>query len=219
MTVKPADLLESVRRELAPAQGGNLLVPLVAQGRLPRERIAWLAAEEHRIVRSDRRSFLQLAARFPEPPVGDFFIALAQGEDLALGKLTGLAAALGWSERDVEAYEPRPGCQAYAHYMAWMALNGASPDVVVALVANFAAWGGYCRAVAEGLRRHYGLGDEAVGFFDFFGTPVPEFEQQTLAVVQASVGPAGPSEPARRMARVVQAYELSFWNTLAEGVE
>jgi hypothetical protein len=219
MTGQSADVLESVRSDLAPAEGGNRLVPLVAEGRLPRERIAWLAAEEYRIGHSDRRSFLQLAARFPEPPTSDFFIALAQSETVALAKLIDLAAALGWSVQDIEAYEPRPGCQAYAHYVAWMALNGARPDVVVALVANFAAWGGYCRAIAEGLRRHYGLADEAVGFFDLFATPVPEFEEQALAVVQANVGAGGPPQSARRMARAVQAYELSFWNTLAEGVE
>lgn len=217
MVMEPADVLESVRQDLAPA-GDNRLVPLVAAGRLPRERVAWLAAEESRVVRSDRRAFLQLAARFPEPPVGDFFAGLAQSESLALGKLAGLTAALGWSERDVEAYDPRPGCQAYAHYVTWLALNGACADVVVALVANFAAWGGYCREIAEGLRRHYGMDNEAVGFFDMFATPVAEFEQQTLAVVRASVGSDGPSESARRMAKMVQAYELWFWNTLAEGV-
>ncbi len=219
MTRQPADALESVRSELAPAEGGNRLVPLVAEGRLPRERIAWLAAEESRIAHSDRRSFLQLAARFPEPPAGEFFAGLAQGESLALAKLTDLAAALGWSAADIDAYEPQPGCQAYAHYVAWMALNGARPDVVIALVANFAAWGGYCRAIADGLRRHYDLADEAVGFFDLFATPAPELEQQALAVVQASIGTGGPSQSARRMARLVQAYELSFWNTLAEGVD
>jgi TENA/THI-4/PQQC family len=217
MTGQPADVLESLRGELAPVAGGNRLVPLIASGALPRERIAWLAAEEYRIVHSDRRSFIHLAARFPDPPAADFFIGLAQGESLALARLIDLAAALGWSVPDLEAYEPRPGCQAYAHYVAWMALNGTQPDVIVALVANFAAWGGYCQAIADGLRRHYGLADEAVGFFDMFATPAPAFEEQTRAVVRSSVGPDGPSESARRMARALQACELSFWNTLAEG--
>jgi hypothetical protein len=219
MSGQPADILAAVRAELAPAEGSNRLVPLVTEGRLPRERIAWLAAEEYRIGRSDRRSFLHMAARFPEPPTGDFFVGLAQSENIALGKLVDLAAAVGWSVRDLEEYEPRPGCQAYAHYVAWMALNGAQSDVVIALVANFAAWGSYCGAVADGLRRHYGLTGEALGFLDMFAIPVPEFEEQTLAVVQANTGPGAPAESARRMARHVQAYELSFWNTLAEGVE
>ena len=90
---------------------------------------------------------------------------------------------------------------------------------MIALVANFAAWGGYCGAVADGLRRHYGLTGEALGFLDMFAAPVPEFEEQTLAVVRANAGTGVPSAPARRMARQVQAYELSFWNTLAEGAD
>src|SRR4051812_14039411 len=83
----PVDLLQMVRRQLAPAEGGNRLVPLVAEGRLPRERLAALAGEEYRIIPSDRRSLLVLAARFPQPPAVDFFVGLAQGESLALSHL------------------------------------------------------------------------------------------------------------------------------------
>ncbi|HYY79239.1 MAG TPA: transcriptional regulator [Actinomycetes bacterium] len=210
--------LDTVRRELAPAEGANRLVPLVAEGRLPRERLAALAGEEYRIIASDRRSFLVLAARFPEPPAVDFFTGLAQGESLALPMLLTFAAALGQSEKDLRAYEPKAGCQAYAAHVAWLALNGGQGDVALALVANFAAWGSYCAAVAEGLRRQYGLDDDACGFFDFFATPVPEVEQQALAVAEASLEGGQPPESARRQARLVQAYELMFWNTLAEGV-
>ncbi len=220
MTVSsaPLDLLSTIRRELAPAEGGNRLVPLVAEGRLPRERLAALAGEEHHIIRSDRRSFLVLAARFPEPPAVGFFTGLAHGETLALGQLMTFARALGMDAGDLGAYEPEPGCQAYAAYVAWLALNGAQGDVALALIANFGAWGSYCGAVAEALRSRYGLDDEACGFFDFFATPVPEVEQQALAVAQASVEAGAPPERARRYARLIQAYELQFWNTLAEGV-
>jgi hypothetical protein len=218
MSSTTPDALETVRRELAPAEGANRLLPLVAEGRLPRERLAALAGEEHRIIASDRRSFLLLAARFPEPPAGDFFIGLAQGESVAMEKLVTFAAALGLDEKDLRAYEPKAGCQAYPAYVAWLALNGSQGDVALALVANFAAWGSYCATVAEALRRNYGLDDEACGFFDFFATPVPEVERQALAVAEASLEAGQPPESARRHARLVQAYELMFWNTLAEGV-
>ena len=39
------------------------------------------------------------------------------------------------------------------------------------------------------------------------------------AVAQASLRAGEPPPSARRHARLVQAYELMFWNTLAEGVE
>jgi thiaminase len=212
------DLLERIRRELAPSEGENRFVPLVESGRLPRERLAALAGEEYTIIRSDRRSFLVLAARFPEPPAVDFFTGLAQGETLALSHLISFAEALGLDEGDLRAYEPQAGCQAYAAFVAWLALNGARGDVALALIANFAAWGSYCAATARALRSHYGLDDKASGFFDFFATPVPEIEEQALAVAEASVDADEPPQDARRFARLIQAYELMFWNTLAEGV-
>ena len=211
-------LLDTVRAELAPAEGANRLVPLVAEGRLPLERLAALAGEEYRIIRSDRRSFLVLAARFPEPPAVDFFVGLAQGETLAQSKLLAFAAAVGMDEAALEAYDPRPGCQAYPAYVAWLALNGSQADAALSLVANFAAWGAYCGAVADGLRRHYHLDEEAVGFFDFFATPAPEVEEQAGAVARASLHGGQLPPSTRRHARLVQAYELLFWNTLAEGI-
>jgi thiaminase len=214
----PHDLLERIRRELAPAEGGNRLVPLVTEGRLPRERLTALAGEEYHIIRSDRRSFLALAARFPEPPAAEFFTGLAAGETLALGHLMDYAAGLGMDEGDLEQYEPQPGCQAYAAYVAWLALNGARGDVALAIIANFAAWGSYCEAVAKALRARYGLDDKTCAFFDFFATPVPEVEQQALAVAQASVEAGEPPQLARRYARLIQAYELDFWNTLAADI-
>ena len=212
------DLLERIRRELAPAEGTNRLVPLVTSGRLPRERLVALAGEEYSIIRSDRRSFLLLASRFPDAPAVDFFTGLAQGEAVALDHLLTFAQALGKDEGDLAGHEPQPGCQAYPAYVAWLALNGSQGDVALALIANFAAWGSYCGAVAAGLRSQYGLDEQATAFFDFFATPVPEIEQQAIAVAEAGIDAGELPEDARRYARLIQAYELMFWNTLADGV-
>lgn len=219
MTNDGPDLLEMVRRELAPAEGANRFVQLVSEGRMPVERLAAVAGEEYWIGESDRRSFLYLAARFPDPPAVDFFLGLAAVESPARTQLLRYAAALKLSEQDLQRYEQKPGCQAYASYVAWLALNASLSDVSLALVANFAAWGSYCGAVAQGLRRHYGLNDEDVEFFDFFATPAPEVEQLASAVARHSLGAASTvPDSTRRHARLVQAYELMFWNTLAEGV-
>ncbi len=45
-------------------------------------------------------------------------------------------------EAEAASYEPLPGCQAYPAYVAWLALNASPADVVLALTANFSAWGG-----------------------------------------------------------------------------
>ena len=174
--------------------------------------------EQYAIRSSDRRSFAALAARFPQPPPGDLFLALAAGEGQALGHLVEFAGALGLDEDALRAHEPDPRAQAYPAFVAWLALNGSPSDLALALVANLAAWGANCAHMAQALRDRYELDDQAVVFFDFFAQPPADFEQRTLAVLDAGLR-AGDSPPrALRAARLLQAYELLFWDALAEGI-
>lgn len=210
-------LLESVRAELAPAESENRLVPLVERGEAPPSVFGVIAAEESHIVRSDWRSMHLLASRCTELTAREFFAGLAQGEALALGKLPALAAAGGLDENALREYEPMPGCQAYPSYFSWLAVNGEPGDVIVGVVANFAAWGDYCARIAAAMREKYNLDDEACAFFDFFATPAPEVTDQAVAAVQAALDANRVDERlARRYGRLFQAYELMFWNTIAD---
>ncbi|AHH96221.1 hypothetical protein GCM10010174_44240 [Kutzneria viridogrisea] len=216
MTASARELLAAARQDLAPGEHENRLVPLIAQGTAPRAAIAALAAEQHRIIVSDWRSFLVLASRSQDPAAGSFFSDLAAGEVLALDNLKKFAAAAGLDEQALRDYRPRAGCQAYPSYLAWLALNGEPSDVVLAVVANFSAWGSYCGTVAAALREHYGFDDEGCGFFDFFATPAPGGDEAALAVVQAGLDAGRGTDQAREYGRLLQSYELMFWNTLAE---
>ncbi|MFD0488251.1 TENA/THI-4/PQQC family protein [Saccharopolyspora erythraea NRRL 2338] len=216
MTASARALLESVQQDLAPQDDDNRLVPLVRDGRAPRAVLAALAAEEHRIVASDWRSFLTLAGRATDEPTREFFAGLAQGEGVALKALPVLASALGMDREAVRAYRPQAGCQAYPAYVAWLALNAEPADAVVGVVANFAAWGQYCASIAKALRSQYGLDDDACAFFDMFASPPPEAQEQALAAVQAGIDAGRVTDAAREYGRLFQSYELMFWNTLAD---
>lgn len=217
MASSARELLESIRAELAPAESENRLVPLIERGDAPASVFGVIAGEESHIVRSDWRSLHLLASRASENTAREFFAGIAQGEGLALAKLPALAAAGGMDEEALRAYEPMAGCQAYPAYFAWLALNGESADVIVAVVANFAAWGDYCARIAAAMRNEYGLDDEACGFFDFFAAPVPDAVEQAIAAVQAGMDAGRADErAARRYGRLFQTYELMFWNTIAD---
>ncbi|SHG86330.1 thiaminase II/PqqC family protein [Streptoalloteichus hindustanus] len=218
MTRSARDLLETIRRDLTHDDDANRLVPLVAAGRAPLTVIGDLAAEQHHVISSDWRSFLALAARATTPEAREFFTGLAQGEGVALARLADLAAATGRDPEALDDHEPEPGCQGYPSYLAWLALNGDPDAVVLALTVNFAAWGGYCGALAQGLREHYGFDDKACGFFDFFATPAPDMEERALAIVQSALDAGKDLALSHRHARMLQGYELIFWNTLADRV-
>jgi hypothetical protein len=127
-----------------------------------------------------------------------------------------LRAALDLDEAAVRDHRPLPGCQAYSASVAWLALHAEPSDAVLALAVNFTAWGGYCATVAQALRAHYGFGDEACAFFDFFAAPAPDLERQVLAAVQAGLDGGLITDEAPHHGRLLQTYELMFWNTLAD---
>lgn len=215
------DVVESLRSELAPVEEAirshRFLVAL-EDGRVAQERLRAIAGEQRRVIASDRRSFAHLSARFAAPPAGRWFLSMAQGEDAALGLLEGYAAWLGLDERWLHTYEPDPRAQAYPAFVAWLALNGSASAVTLAFLANLDAWGENCARVARALRRAYHAGDDAVAFFEFFATPPSEFRTDTLQVLQASLDAGDDVHDARRAARLLQAYELSFWDALADGL-
>jgi thiaminase len=219
--ISAADLVARTRQELgatADAISGHRFLDLLRAHAVPEDRLRALAAEQHAIVSSDRRSFAQLAARFPEGRAGEFFLNLAEGEGLALAELTGLADWLGLTGEALRAYEPRPGAQAYPAYVSWLALNGSRADVALAFVANLAAWGANCAQVAAALGEVYGAGEEATAFFDFFAAPPADFEDRAGAVIDEALAAGDSPVLARRATRLLQAYELSFWDALAEGL-
>jgi hypothetical protein len=208
------DLLAGIRAAAPPA-ADNALVVAFERGSAPVSLLGVIAAEEARIVASDQRSFQHLADRAAGTPSAAFYAALVTGEGLAAAELPALAAAGGLP--DLAGYPPQAGCQAYPAYIAWLAMYGEPAAVVLALLANFAAWGSYCGRVAAALRQRYGLPAAACAFFDFFATPAPELERQGLDGVQAALDAGVDLSPAGEYARLLAGYEEMFWSTLAAG--
>ncbi|MFE7900693.1 transcriptional regulator [Streptomyces sp. NPDC057424] len=219
MTHPARDLLKTTIATLAPDPDANPLVPLIAQGTAPRTILAALALEQATVIPADRRAFELLAVRSEatDPEAQAFFTTLAAGEALAGERLTAFARACDVDEVGEASYEPQPGCQAYPAYVAWLALNASPADVVLALTANFSAWGGYCATIAKALRDHYGFTDEACAFFDLFAEPSPELDGLATAAVQAGLEAERLDENrARHYGRLLQTYEANFWSTLGE---
>ncbi|GAA1549005.1 hypothetical protein GCM10009678_34680 [Actinomadura kijaniata] len=212
------ELVARAREEISVTPFRNRFLDLLDTGRIPRERLAWLAGEEYRIVGSDRRSFALLASRQPGPPADELFLGLAQGEGQALALLQDFAAALGLSEKDLREYEPRPAAQAYPAYLAQRAAFGTAAEVALAMLANLEEWGGYCARAAEALRAHYGMDEKAVAFFRFFAESPPGFEEQATAVVAAGLAAGEDPNAVLRAARLLHAYETGFWDCLVEGL-
>ncbi|MFI8189474.1 transcriptional regulator [Streptomyces sp. NPDC085946] len=218
MTRTARELLETTTADLAPDPRANRLVPLIARGAASRDTLAALALEQHGVIAADRRSFLHLAQRASAedaPACAAFFRTLAEGEEVAGERLTAFARACGVDRERAAAYTPLPGCQAYPAYVAWLALNAGPSDAVLALTANFSAWGGYCATISEALRTRYGFPDASRAFFDLFAEPSPDLEGKAEAAVQEGLDTGRLDEHlSHRYGSLLQTYEAMFWTAL-----
>ncbi|MFC7310175.1 hypothetical protein ACFQVC_38935 [Streptomyces monticola] len=194
----------------------NRYLDLLESGRLPKEQLRALAGELYHLVSSDRRSFALAATRFPDPAGADLFLTLTQGETEALRLLLDFASELGLEEKELREYEPQPLTQAYPAFLTRTALFGTRSDLALALLANVADSGAAYTRAADALQSSYGFGDTAVAHFRYFAATPQELLDQAAATMAA--GLAGGDDPAQaiRTARMVHAYEETFWATLAD---
>lgn len=212
-------LVDELRGELAEVEDQIRNHPYLAaleEGQVSLDNLRAFAGEQYTIIRSDLRSTALLVARFGATPSGEFFRGIMEGEVLALDLLLDFAEALGLDEAALAAYEPRPGAQAYPAYVAWLALYGSEAEVAAAFLANFPVFGENTGRMGAALRSQYGLTAEETAFFDFFAGPIPDFECNALAAIEAGLEHGAEPRLIKRAARLLQAYEKLFWDTVAE---
>jgi thiaminase len=209
--------IKAAQQQISEHAAPNRFVDMLEAGQVPKEKLRWLAGELYRLVLSDQRSFALVASRFPATPSGDLFLAMADGERQALRLLIDFAAALGMNEDELRAYEPMPLTQAYPACLTQTSLYGSRSDIAMALLANVEESGGCSSRVADALQSEYGFEDQAVAHFRFFGDTPQELLDQATATLASGLSEGDDLAAAVRTARMVQAYEIVFWNTLADG--
>ena len=210
----PAVVLKTAQDQLTPRP--NRFLARLEAGDVPAERLRDLAGELYRLVGSDRRSFAILAARFPEPPAGELYLVLAQGESEALRLLLDFARVLDVDESWLRAYEPRALAQAYPAYLTQTAVAGSRSDAALALLANVDESGRTYTRVADALRDRYGLPEEALAHFRFFADTPRELLEAAMDTVGAGLAVGDDPVAAIRCARLVHSYENLFWDSLLD---
>ncbi|HBL28466.1 MAG TPA: transcriptional regulator [Acidobacteria bacterium] len=211
---KARRLVAQIRVDLAGVENQIRNVPFVAQveaGTASLDKIAAVAAEEYSIIHSDLNSFTQMAARWDTPQGSHFFGDLAFGETLALPLLLDFAGNVGLTEADLAAYEPRPAAQTYPSRVAWIASNADRASAAASFLVNFGVFGENMARVRDALVEVYGFRLDEIEFFSFFAEPIPGFEEDAIEVIAAGLQEGACPRDVRRSARLLQAYELDFW--------
>jgi len=210
-------LSEEIRQDLQIVTEQLLRHPYVQaleEGKIGRENLRLFAGEQYNTIASDLKSVAYLVSRFGSAPSRDFFLGILQGERAAWDALLTFAHALGLSETQLREHEPLPGSHAYTCYMAWLALYASDTEIAAAYLINFPAWGQNCGRLSRILKERFGLGEKEVAFFDLFASPPATFEANALSVIQQGLDRGTEPRLIQRAARLLQAYELMYWDTL-----
>jgi len=217
--VKARALVLQIRSDLAAVEDEIRNAPFlsaVEAGTVSVEQIAAVAAEEYSIIRSDLRSFAHMAERWDTPHGSHFFGDLAEGEALALPLLLDFGTRVGLDEQALAAYEPRPKGQTFPSRVAWIAANADRASAAASFLVNFGVFGENMARMRAALISVYGFAPEDIEFFTFFAEPIPGFEEDALEVIAAGLLEGACPRDVRRSARLLQAYELDFWQAAAE---
>src|SRR6266508_2991638 len=210
-------LLNEIDKELQPVTEELLRHPYIQaleEGKIGRDNLRLFAGEQYNTIASDLKSVAHLVNRFGSAPSRDFFLGILQGERAAWDALLTFAHALGRSETELREHEPLPGSHAYTCYMAWLALYASDAEIVAAYLINFSAWGQNCGRLSRILKERFVLGEKEVDFFDLFASPPATFEANALSVIQQGLDRGTEPRLIQRAARLLQAYELMYWDTL-----
>jgi pyrroloquinoline quinone (PQQ) biosynthesis protein C len=185
-------------------------------GRVEKGKLALFAGQQCHIIESDLRSVALIVSRAESRGARDFLGGMLQGERAALEALGPFGQALGLSPEQLHAAEPLPGAFAYSAYVTWLATYGTGAEFVGAFLVNLEAWGENCGRISRALQAGYGLSGQDVAFFDLFARAPPGFEEQGLAVVEEGLGQGADPVRIRRAARLLQGFELLYWDTMWE---
>jgi hypothetical protein len=210
-------LREKIRSDLKPFEKeilGHPYLNALEGGRVPPDSLKVFAGQQHHIISSDLRSIALILSREGMRPTRHFLMNVLQGEAAALDALHAFAGALHLNVSDLEVLEPLPGAHAYCTFVAWLALYGSDAELAGAFLVNFPAWGVNCGRMRDALREKYGLAPSALVFFDLFAD-MPPFEQEAIAIIQNALDRGIPARLIHRAARMLQGYELMFWDAMA----
>jgi len=209
--------VEQIRSDLTPLEEKVLdhnYLKALEEGRLQRDQLKVFVGQQHHIISSDLRSIALILARQGMLPSRRFLMIVLQGEAAALDALHAFAGTLGLGVSDLEVLEPLPAAHAYCAFVAWLALYGSDAELAGAFLINFPAWGANCGRMRKALREKYDVAPSALVFFDLFSN-MPSFEQEALGIIQDALDRGLPARLVHRAARMLQSYELMFWDAMA----
>jgi len=211
-------LVRQIRSDLKPLEtkvSRHPYLRALKDGHVQLDSLRVFAGQQHHIISSDLRSIALILSRQGMLPSFRFLMNVLQGEAEALDRLHAFAGALGLKSPDLELFEPLPEAHAYCTFVAWLALYGSDAELVGAFLVNFPTWGTNCGRMRKALQENCSIAPSSLAFFDLFAN-MPSFEPEALGIIQNGLDRGVAARLIHRATRMLQSYELMFWDAMAD---
>jgi len=165
------------------------------------------------VISKDMESFRMVVERRDvNDATRNFFSMMAGGEEIAFNELTTkMAPKLGVTMQEMKAYKPDIKTQTYPTVMRELATGESPVPIAVACAVNFPVWGEMCGRLRDALVTNYDWTQDDVSFVNFFATPIPNFDESVMDVVESL--PHGLDyESVRQAVKGLQIGEINFWD-------
>lgn len=208
-------LISQIRSDLKPLEAKiscHAYLEALEKNRVFPDSLKMFAGQQYHIVSSDLRSIALILSRQGVLSSRRFWINVLHGETAALDALHDFAGAVGLELSD--RFEPLPAAHTYCAFVAWLALYGSNAELAAAFLVNFPTWGANCGRMRKVLDAKYDFAPSALAFFDLFAD-MPSFEKEAMRIIQNGLDRGVPERLIHRAARMLQAYELMFWDAMA----
>ncbi len=210
------ELLTKVRKELEPLNSSVLSCRFLLRaerGELTVEELRSFVGNQLYIVSHDAKSIALMAARATRAEESAYFADLAMADLEALRALEELAEELGIAGRPLNSLGIVPHAVDYTHFLAFLAAHRNPGEQAFALIVDFPVWSAACAKLLKAVKERYGL--RRTGFLELFSSVPGEVEERGLQICERYV--AEHAESMRFFARLIESYELSFWQGLGGG--
>ncbi len=208
-------LIDDTRAVLAESDDtirGHRFVVAVEKGEVDRTALHAFCGYQYQMWKSNSTAVSM--ARFEDHPYRDVFLTPPEVEAGAAREIAALAERLGMNAAVLERFEPSAEAFGYAAYKAWLICFGSAAEMACARALNLAAWGYNCGKISHGLQTHYGLSSDETHFFDGF-SGLEELEAKAAKVIDDDLRKGVEPYLITRAARLMQAYEIMFWDAMA----
>ncbi|GBC74759.1 hypothetical protein HRbin06_00066 [archaeon HR06] len=104
-----------------------------------------------------------------------------------------------------------PKAISYTHFLSFLANYKSAGVQSICLIVNLPVWSENCKRLLEAFKRNYKL--KNLGFFEIFSKPFKDLENLALNIAEKYLED---KEDMLLCSKLIQAYELLFWDSLNE---